>query len=336
MLKAINSNLYEPGYFLGWYPPLVSKNQIRGTWTEPAYFAIWLAFAVPFFVSYFLQEGVLSLKKAGISFVFFTTLFSIWFMTYARTSVVLMSTLVALYLFFAVIFRSRENWERIGIIIVTMLLGFLIVSTCGPQEGFRDDRLQSKTSIVENIEDSTLFQNTVKSSVDSKSRSNPTRLQDFRFKIEVFKDYPIAGAGDTFLSVVQIRKMRENSDELTRENRQRLVYTNTRGLFQSGINGSSLSIAGILASRGILGFCAIFVPIMVLGLSLFVHLFAVKKHSREIGITIFTSCAGSFLAAFSQGLWYYYFWASAGLALAFLLQIPREQCAQKSVETLKG
>lgn len=54
MLKAINSSLYEPCSFLGWYPPLVSPNQIRGTWTEPAYFAIWLAFAVPFFlVSYF-------------------------------------------------------------------------------------------------------------------------------------------------------------------------------------------------------------------------------------------------------------------------------------------
>ena len=63
MLKAINSVLYEPGAFLGWYPPLVSPNQIRGTWTEPAYFAIWLAFAVPFLFRTFLKTASRPLKR---------------------------------------------------------------------------------------------------------------------------------------------------------------------------------------------------------------------------------------------------------------------------------
>ena len=97
MLRAINSSLYVPCSFLGWYPPLVSPNQIRGTWTEPAYFAIWLAFAVPFWVSFFSRTECWHEKKAGISLAFFTALFGIWFMTYARTSVVLMAALVGLY-----------------------------------------------------------------------------------------------------------------------------------------------------------------------------------------------------------------------------------------------
>lgn len=63
VLKAINSSLYEPCSFLGWYPPLVSPNQIRGTWTEPAYFAIWLAFAVPFFGFVFLKTVSRPLKR---------------------------------------------------------------------------------------------------------------------------------------------------------------------------------------------------------------------------------------------------------------------------------
>lgn len=323
VLKAINSSLYEPCSFLGWYPPLVSPNQIRGTWTEPAFFAIWLSFAVPFLVSFFFEDGVLSRKKAGIVLVFFTTLFSIWFMTYARTSVVLMAALVGLYFLFAILYRTRENWRVVGVLVVTILSGFLIVSTCGPQERGQRVHNQTETSVPARLEksisDSVLFENTVKSSVDAKSRSNPSRLQDFQFKFKVFKDYPIAGAGDTLASVAQIRKMLESPDTLTQESRQRMAYTYTKGLFQSGVNGSSLSISGVLACRGLLGFAVVFAPILLLGLSLFICLFKVKETFRGIGITLFVSCAGSFLAAFSQGLWYYYFWCSAGLALGFLL-----------------
>lgn len=323
VLKAINSSLYEPCSFLGWYPPLVSPNQIRGTWTEPAFFAIWLSFAVPFLVSFFFEDGVLSRKKAGIVLVFFTTLFSIWFMTYARTSVVLMAALVGLYFLFAILYRTRENWRVVGVLVVTVLSGFLIVSTCGPQERGQRVHNQTETSVPARLEksisDSVLFENTVKSSVDAKSRSNPSRLQDFQLKLKVFKDYPIAGAGDTLASVAQIRKMLENPNTLTGESRQRMAYTYTKGLFQSGVNGSSLSISGVLACRGLLGFAVVFAPILLLGLSLFICLFKVKETSRGIGITLFVSCAGSFLPAFSQGLWYYYFWCSAGLALGFLL-----------------
>lgn len=323
VLKTINSSLYEPCSFLGWYPPLVSPNRIRGTWTEPAYFAIWLAFSVPFLVSYFFRGEALFLKKAIVPFVSFTALFSIWFMTYARTSVVLIAALVGLYFLFAILFRTRENWRVVGILVVTVLIGFLITSTCGPQERGQWAHNQTEASAIERLEktisESVLFENTVKSSVDAKSRSNPSRLQDFQLKLEVFKDYPIAGAGDTLASVAQIRKMLESPDTLTQESRQRMAYTYANGLFQSGVNGSSLSISGVLASRGLLGFTVLFVPILLLGLSLFICLFKVKETSRGIGITLFISCAGSFLAAFSQGLWYYYFWCSAGLALGFLL-----------------
>lgn len=312
MLKTINSILYEPCAFLGWYPPLVSPNQIRGTWTEPAYFAIWLAFAVPFLVAYFFKDGLLSLKKTCIAVVFFTTLFSIWFMTYARTSIVLMTVLVGLFLFFAVFFRTREIWEKSALLIVTLFLGFFIVLIWGPQD------------------ESALLENTVKSSLDADSRSNPARLQDFYLKLQVFKDNPIFGAGDTFASVVQIRKMKEIPNKLTEESRQRMDYTDTKGLFQSGINGVSLSVSGVLACRGLSGFTAIFAPIFLLGLSLFLRLFKVREKSREIGVTLFVSCAGVFLAAFSQGLWYFYFWVSAGLALAFLLQIQRKLYSEKT------
>lgn len=296
VLKSMNSVLYEPGAFLGWYPPLVSPNQIRGTWTEPAYFAIWLAFAVPFFVSYFFKDGLTTLKKGVMVFALFTALFSIWFMTYSRTAIVLMAVLVGLYLVFAILFRTRENWEKATLLVVTCLLGFFITSTWGPQE----------------------VQNTVKSTVDTKSRSNPARLEDFFSKIEVFKEYPFMGAGDTLSSVAQFRKMEEKRNQLTHESRRRLAETQSKGIFQSPLGGGSLSVSGTLCARGVLGFSLVFVPLLSLGVVLFVRLFKVATFTREIGITLFVSCAGSFLSAFSQSLWFLFFWSTTGLALAFV------------------
>lgn len=323
MLKAINSSLYEPCSFLGWYPPLVSPNQIRGTWTEPAFFAIWLSFAVPFLVSFFFEDGVLSRKKAGIVLVFFTTLFSIWFMTYARTSVVLMAALVGLYFLFAILYRTRENWRVVGVLVVTILSGFLIVSTCGPQERGQRVHNQTETSVPARLEksisDSVLFENTVKSSVDAKSRSNPSRLQDFQFKFKVFKDYPIAGAGDTLASVAQIRKMLESPDILTGESRLRLAVTNTKGVFESGVGGTPFTIAGMLANRGLLGFVVVFFPIFVLGIRLFLVILKLRNVYQQIGISLLVSGSCVFLSVFTCGIKFYDFWCVAGLDLSLIL-----------------
>lgn len=363
MLKSMNSVLYEPGAFLGWYPPLVSPNQIRGTWTEPAYFAIWLVFAVPFFVSYFFKDGLTTLKKGVMVFSLFTALFSIWFMTYSRTAIVLMAVLVGLYLFFAILFRTRENWEKATLLVVTCLLGFFITSTWGPQEVSR--RASIKKQVVasavvpqkskelssgsvtsqkkiekretpavnkgqESALESVLFQNTVKSTVDAKSRSNPSRLQHFFIALDVFKKHPIAGTGDTLSAIWAIQEMREETNSLTAENKQRMSLTQTKGLFQSGVTGSSLSIAGMLEHRGLVGFMAVFLPIIILGLLLFIRIFKASGLSRQLVITLFISCASSFCAAFTQGLWFYYFWCPAGLSVAFIYYGAGLSCHRKS------
>lgn len=353
VLKAINSGLYEPSAFLG-YPPIVSPNQIRGTWTEPAYFAIWLVFAVPFLISHFFKDGSLSFKRLVRNALFFTIIFSIWFMTYARTSVVLMTVLVGLNLFFAVIFCTRENWEKASILCISVLAAFFITSAWGPQDVSRrvsikatdatssvvqkesisqsSDNLlginrQKKASTGDKLtvnkeplraSESTLFKNTVKSTVDSKSRSNPARLEDFFSKLEVFKEFPLMGAGDTLSSVAQLHKLLERRSQLTSESQQRIAETQSKGIFQSPLGGCSLSVSGTLCARGLIGFLISFLPILFLGLLLFVQILKVTGFPRECGITIFISSVGSFLSSFSQGLYFFYFWCSAGLALSLL------------------
>lgn len=352
VLKSMNSVLYEPGAFLGWYPPLVSPNQIRGTWTEPAYFAIWLAFAVPFFVSYFFKDGLKTLKKGVMVFALFTALFSIWFMTYSRTAIVLMAVLVGLYLVFAILFRTRENWEKATLLVVTCLLGFFITSTWGPQEvsrrasikkqvvasavvpqkskGLSSGSVTSQKKIEkranpavnkgqESALESVFFQNTVKSTVDAKSRSNPARVEDFLFKIDVFKEYPIAGAGDSLASTVQVRIMKDHLKSLTSESRHRFSVTTTKGVFESGISGNPFTIAGMLANRGLLGFVVVFFPIFVLGIRLFLVVLKSRNVYKQIGIAILVSGFCVFLSIFTCGIRFYDFWCVAGIALGIVL-----------------
>ena len=105
---------------------------------------------------------------------------------------------------------------------------------------------------------------------------------------------------------------------MTYESRQRLLETQSKGIFQSLLGGGSLSVSSTLCARGVLGFSLVFVPLLSLGVVLFVRLFKVATFPREIGITLFVSCAGSFLSAFSQSLWFLFFWSTTGLALAFV------------------
>lgn len=359
VLKSMNSVLYEPGAFLGWYPPLVSPNQIRGTWTEPAYFAIWLAFAVPFFVSYFFKDGLTTLKKGVMVFSLFTAIFSIWFMTYSRTAIVLMAVLVGFYLFFAILFHTRENWEKAALLVVTCLLGFFITSTWGPQEVSRQASIKkqvaasavvpqqskglSSSSVTgqkknekratpavnkgqESSAESVLFKNTVKSTVDAKSRSNPVRLEDFLINIEVFKDHPIAGAGDVLASAICIRKMKAYPMTLTSENQTRLSDTIEKGLFQSEVSSTPFTVVGMLANRGLLGFISVYLPICFLGIALVMKIFKLKLVYRQVGITLLISFFCVLLSVFTRGIKFYDFWCVAGLAFAFLL------CPKPSLE----
>lgn len=275
-------------------------------------------------------------------FALFTALFSIWFMTYSRTSIVLMAVLVGLYLFFAILFRTRENWEKATLLVVTCLLGFFITSTWGPQEvsrrasikkqvvasavvpqkskGLSSGSVTSQKKIEkratpavnkgqERAAESVLFQNTVKSTVDTKSRSNPARLEDFLSKIEIFKEYPFMGAETRFRLLLSFARWKKKRNQLTYESRQRLLETQSKGIFQSLLGGGSLSVSSTLCARGVLGFSLVFVPLLSLGVVLFVRLFKVATFPREIGITLFVSCAGSFLSAFSQSLWFLFFWS---------------------------
>lgn len=334
VLKAINSYLYEPGAYLGWYPPLVSPNQVRGFCTEPSFLAVWFAFAMPFLLSFLFMRIKSPLRRFFVGLVVFSIYFSIWFMTYARTSIVLMVVLFLLYLFISIIFRSSNNFQAVGIIAFSLLAAFFVTSNWGPQDFSRQTPSVQTTPPLKKTEpmvaDSVLFSDTIRSLIDAKSRSNPARLEAVLLNLEVFKGHPILGAGDV-LSSLFLRKIAtgERLQSMPEEIQHNYRYGKQNGVFATGA-GSSLWIPGILASRGILGFSAIFLPIFATGVGLFISLFRVNLLYRQHFLCVFISCSAVLPSAFSQGLWFFYLWCGLGLALSIIYGVRNLKSLSKN------
>lgn len=137
--------------------------------------------------------------------------------------------------------------------------------------------------------------------------------------IEVFKDHPIAGAGDVLASAICIRKMKAYPMTLTSENQTRLSDTIEKGLFQSEVSSTPFTVVGMLANRGLLGFISVYLPICFLGIALVMKIFKLKLVYSQVGITLLISFFCVLLSVFTRGIKFYDFWCVAGLAFGFLL-----------------
>ena len=324
LLKSINAFFYAPGEAPAFYPPIVSPNQVRGTWMEPAYLAMWLSFATPFLIYKFFQNKTLSTGKAILLTVFFTALWSVWFLTYSRTAVALIAVLFFLYLFFAILSRRRLEWKRLGYLILSLFLAFSIVSNFGPAEFSKRGAIETQTSESEKeitrVTESELFKNTVESTVNPDSRSNPVRLEYIKCQWEIFKDHPLLGVGDTLAAPAVIKQFKEFQKPLTWEAQWQVSFTEENGYFKSVVNSYPGSILGCLSHRGIFGFIAMVGPLLLLGLLLFIHILKTAPEDRDLPVCVFISCFSLFLTSLTfSSLSSFRIWCVAGIALGIIL-----------------
>lgn len=330
LLKSINAFLYAPGEAPAFYPPIVSPNQVRGTWMEPAYLAMWLSFATPFLILNFFKDGIPSKGKSILLGVFFTALWSVWFVTYSRTAIALIVVLMALYFFFAILSHRRKDWERLAYLLVTLLFAFAIVSNFGPAEFSKRSIIASQTTETgkeaTRLIESELFRNTVESTVNAESRSNPVRLDYIKCQWEIFKAHPILGVGDTLAAPAVIQQFKKFQKPLTWEAQLQVSFTEENGYFKSIVNSYPGSIAGCLSHRGLLGFATMVGPLLVLGLLLFKHILKTVPSNRELPICVFISCASLFLTSLTfSSLSSFRIWCVAGIALGIVLSAQRKK-----------
>lgn len=322
VLKFINPLFYVPFGSTGWYPPLVSWGQIRCVWTEPAYFSIWLAFAVPYLFYWATKSDGLGVKRilgrGLLSFV----VFSVWFMTYARTSVYLAFICVILSFVIALYIHTKESRIHGVLLITTFALAFVFVSNFGPAD---IAKFQNNSSSVAKISSSpplqsSFIQNTVKSAVSAESRSTPSRIQYWIARLLVFKDSPFLGKGDSFEVYYETKKYSVFGSELTPELKNRLKWVESNGIFNAGFGGTGIAFTSLLACRGLLGFAFYVLPIL-----LFFFFLAKGIHratdcsEKKLALCLFCSTAVVAPTFFVQGLNFLYFWCSCGVGVGWML-----------------
>ena len=91
-------------------------------------------------------------------------------------------------------------------------------------------------------------------------------------------------------------------------------------MFNAGFGGNGLCFTGMLACRGIVGTLMYAIPILAFFIFLMkaIH-FEVNREERYRALCLFLSCSVVLMSAFVQGLWFFDFWCSCGLAVGWVL-----------------
>lgn len=334
ILSSLNPLFYVPYGASGWYPPLVSWSQVRGVWTEPAYFSFWLAFAVPFLLDWLFQKQKPGKRFVIFRFVLLVLLFAIWFMTYARSSIWMMCTMVLIYFIASFFWRNRSTRIQFINIIISSALAFFLVSNCGPADIHRwVDPVSSSDRVSSDLEvtSSHLFQGTVVSSLDSKSRSTPSRIQYWTCRFEIFKDSPFLGVGDVFEPYYEAKKYKEYwGAAVTDEIKGRIEWIEKKGLLKSDFGGNTLGILEVLACRGMLGAISIFAPIVFLFICFLYQIYKGRNTKNyHIPLCLGVSSFVCFMSVFPQGLYFFDIWPAIGLLAGYTYLSRREFYVQK-------
>lgn len=342
LLKTINPFFYTPCAEGGWYPPLVSSNQVRGIWTEPGFFSIWLAFSFPFLIHWITKSGGIQLKQLMGRWIVFVVFFLIWFLTYARTSIYMAFAFAFVSFAITLYLRTKESMIHGALLLGALVVAFALVSNFGPQDISRwtknqpvinktqifmskkaqpaDNKSAEKHHAVVQKEESKFIEGTVKSAFSVDSRSTPARVQYWICRFRVFSDSPLLGRGDSFEPWYESRKYLEFGSSLSPELRQRLRWIDIKGLFNAGFGGNRLSLTGMLACRGIVGTLMYAVPIFVFFIFLMKSIYLETNRKEKFrALCLFLSCSVVVMSAFVQGLWFFDFWISCGVAVGWIL-----------------
>lgn len=319
ILTVINPFFYVPLARTGWYPPVVSWNQIRGVWTEPAYFSIWLAFAVPFLFYWATRSGGVNLKLLLARGLLFFVVFCIWFMTYARTSIYLAGATFLILVSIAFYLRSKVSLIHGTLLIIAFILAFIFVSNFGPQDVSRW-RQNSVATVSVQKQHSSFIENTVKSTVSVDSRSTPSRVQYWIARLLVFRDSPLLGRGDSFEVYYETQNYSTFGVALTPELKNRLKWIERNGIFNAGFGGNGIDFTSLLACRGLVGLSFYVVPILFFFFFFLRGIHREKdRNDKKLALCLFCSTSVVALTFFVQGLHFLDFWCSCGVGVGWML-----------------
>lgn len=282
---------------LGWWPPLIWYPQLRSICTEPGLFGSLFGISVPFLLSY-------SLEYCNIITLFLYCYYNaIAIMAQSRTAFCLLvihcfTVLSGVFVFSK---ANKNFWKILLYLFLGVFLGF-----------FNFDAISNDAiSNLENVE--SYYYNTVESVVDSKSRSNPSRLINLKRTINVGLDHCLLGVGTGLKDNYIAEKITVEDCEI-QEIKAFYQRVKEEGVLKSGF-GNINQYADWFVAQGLIGLIYYLLPVFYL------FYIVLRNHMfREERYLILCSSIIASLASMMVGGCNPFFFMTIGLCLSIAVR----------------
>ncbi len=332
LLRAITPFIHDVEGEGKWWPPLLWPAQLRSVFSEPSYYGIYMAFALPW-----LWQRLYQRQDKCYALVMFLLSFGI-ILTRARTTFMLYVGELALLTLFCLLWaRNKNSLLALGRVIVISLCAFLagigFVSQC------MDSKLtggaftnQSEDVGVKKSDNALLayVQSNAGSLTNSDARSNRARYSVMEADLKIGLDHPLLGVGKELRNAYLPDYFSEKALQ-DNEVKMWLSFREKLGIMRSGF-----PLLGEYTSRfcesGLLGLGVFFVPVIVLLRALYRRL--QQPGDRLSYIMFAVSFCGSLAAGIGDTLHTidcYYLLLGLGYAIAFGSPVNMQRDANGSV-----
>lgn len=302
ILQTVNPWLYQVRSAHNWWPPLLWPNQVRSVFSEPSFFGIYIAFALPF-----LWQRLLC--KKVVDFLVLLFLSVLLFLTKARTTALLFLGQFSLLALSTFLLKRREYFLRLGLVFLLSaaafsLSVFFINAFIGGQKTLGVTGTM-KHYVNDNVE----------SAADPAKRSNQSRysviLADWRIGLA----NPLLGVG-IGLRDAYVPQHFSPASMKNIEIKNWVRFQKEKGILQSTIP-KLCEYSARFAETGIIGLVLFLLPLLQLGRKM-VQTYRFAKHRERESLLVFAMSLLALCAAgFSNTLDINYcYWVLLGLGYA--------------------
>lgn len=311
ILVTINPLLHPIAVDHGWWPKLLSENQVRSVFSEPSRMGNYAAFALPFLWMQFLKaKKILSLKSALL--IFYTFLI---FMTKARTPVAMYWGLLGLFVITVIAFTRKKYLRQIAGILAVSALSLLL--SIGFIKLFM---VQHQEVTVESY-----LSDNVGSLTKGNARSNGARYALIRSNFKTGIEHPVFGVGNQLTSSYTVH----NFNEYDLRNKEVQLWVKSfkeKGVLRYSLDAMNEYVSKF-AQYGIAGLLTFLFPLFFILTQLFHKLKHTNGDEWLDTLAVTLSLIGSAVAGCNGSLTLLYtYWVILAYAYANVYQvIPRIQ-----------
>lgn len=310
ILITINPFIHEFVTAYGSWPPLLWKGQLRSIFTEPSYYGIYAAFAMPFLWYIFIKVKNLR-YKIGVSMLMFSFVFCL-FLTKARTAVALFGGECVLLILFMLYLRRKIFIQKVICILLCSGIAFFCANLL-----IADMKVNNNLESTNKVNVEAYLEDNLGSLASTDKRSNTARYSVMIANLKIGVDYPILGVG-TNLTNAYITEYLPNMSRNNAEVNMWLKKQQEKGILKSGFPTLG-EYTCRFAQNGLLGLMVFLAPAFILLRKLLQKIYLEKNNYEIVLPYVFFTI--SFIGIMTAGIGdtiniTYCYWVLLGLGYA--------------------